>query len=70
MGWTSLPVIILGKLRLDESLLGGELIMDLTKGLGFREDYERACERIIHDIRQGKLGRYTLDRAEEVSGYE
>ena len=54
----------------DESLLGGELIMDLTMGLGFREDYERACERIIHDIRQGKLGRYTLDRAEEVSGHE
>ena len=44
--------------------------MDLTRGLGFREDYERACERIIHDIRQGKLGRYTLDRAEEVSSHE
>lgn len=50
----------------DESLLGGELIMQLSQGLGFRDDYDRACERIIHDIRQGKLGRFTLDRIEEV----
>lgn len=50
----------------DESLLGGELIMQLSQGLGFRDDYNRACERIIHDIRQGKLGRFTLDRIEEV----
>ena len=54
----------------DEELefLSPELLMTITEKLGFREDYTRASERIIHDIRQGKLGRYTLDRFEELGG--
>ncbi|WP_409022527.1 ribosome biogenesis GTPase YlqF [Dellaglioa sp. P0083] len=38
-----------------------DLLLDLTKKMGFKEDYDRASERIIFDIRQGKLGRYTLE---------
>lgn len=38
-----------------------DLLLDLTKKMGLKEDYDRASERIIFDIRQGKLGRYTLE---------
>ena len=38
-----------------------ELIMILTKRLGFKEDYARFCVKFINDARQGKLGRFTLD---------
>lgn len=38
-----------------------ELLLAITKNAGFRDDYERASERLIFDIRKGKLGRFTLD---------
>ncbi|MHC9532675.1 ribosome biogenesis GTPase YlqF [Dellaglioa sp. BT-FLS60] len=38
-----------------------DLLLALTKKMGFKEDYDRASERVIFDIRQGKLGRYTLE---------
>lgn len=38
-----------------------ELLMEFTKKLNFGEDYERASEKLIFDIRDGKLGTYTLD---------
>ncbi|WP_290033965.1 ribosome biogenesis GTPase YlqF [Ligilactobacillus cholophilus] len=37
------------------------LLLNLTKKMGFKDDYDRASERLIFDIRKGKLGRYTLD---------
>lgn len=43
-----------------------ELLMEITKKLGFRDDYERASERILLDIRQERLGRFTLDRVDEI----
>lgn len=46
--------------------LAPELLMTITEKLGFRDNYERGSERVIHDIRQGKLGRYTLDRSNEI----
>lgn len=39
-----------------------ELLLAVTRNLGFKDDYERASERLIFDIRKGKLGRYTLDQ--------
>lgn len=48
-------------------LLGPELLIKVTEKLGFKEDYERGSERVIYDIRQGRLGGYTLDRYEEMS---
>lgn len=49
-----------------ESLLpGAELLMLIAKKRGFRDDYDRASEMIVHEIRQGKLGSYTLDRYED-----
>ena len=38
-----------------------EIIMEMTRKLGFREDYERFYNLFVKDVRDGKLGRYTLD---------
>lgn len=38
-----------------------ELLLELTRKMGFKDDYDRASERLIFEIRRGKLGRYTLD---------
>lgn len=42
-----------------------ELLMLIAKKRGFKDDYERASEMLIIELRQGRLGRYTLDRFEE-----
>ncbi|MFC0233073.1 ribosome biogenesis GTPase YlqF [Vagococcus entomophilus] len=44
-----------------------ELLMKITEKRGLREDYERGSELIIQEIRSGKLGRFTLDRYQEMS---
>lgn len=38
-----------------------EIIMEMTQKLGFREDYDRFYSLFVKDVRDGKLGRYTLD---------
>lgn len=38
-----------------------EIIMEMTRKLGFREDYDRFYNLFVKEIRDGKLGRYTLD---------
>ena len=38
-----------------------EIIMEMTQKLGFREDYDRFYNLFVKDVRDGKLGRYTLD---------
>lgn len=43
-----------------------ELLMLISKKRGFKDDYDRASEMIILEIRSGKLGPYTLDRWEEL----
>ncbi|MDN6515513.1 MAG: ribosome biogenesis GTPase YlqF, partial [Lacticaseibacillus paracasei] len=37
----------------------------LTKSQGFAEAYDRMAERLIFDARQGKLGRFTLEKPGE-----
>lgn len=44
-----------------------ELLMLISEKRGFKDDYERASEMLINELRQGKIGRYTLDRYEEFS---
>lgn len=46
-----------------------EIIMEMTQKLGFREDYDRFYQLFVKDVRDGKLGRYTLDRVGEIDGY-
>ena len=45
-----------------------EIIMEMTQKLGFREDYDRFYQLFVKDVRNGKLGRYTLDRVGEIDG--
>ena len=40
-----------------------ETLSAITTNIGFKEHYARANERLIFEIRKGKLGRYTLDKA-------
>ncbi|APZ48810.1 ribosome biogenesis GTPase YlqF [Jeotgalibaca sp. PTS2502] len=50
--------------HLNEDVTDEELpdfLMALTKKLNFGDDYDRASEKLIFDIRDGKLGTYTLD---------
>lgn len=53
-----------------EQQLAPELLMTITAKRGLRDDYDRGSELVVFDIRQGKLGRYTLDRAEEMESGE
>lgn len=38
-----------------------EIIMEMTRKLGFREDYDRFYNLFVKEVSDGKLGRYTLD---------
>ena len=40
--------------------------MRITAKRGFRDDFDRGSELIVVEIRQNKLGSFTLDRYEEV----
>ena len=45
-----------------------EIIMNMTQKLGFRDDYDRFYSLFIKEVRNGKLGRYTLDRVSDLDG--
>ncbi|MEG0288012.1 MAG: ribosome biogenesis GTPase YlqF [Carnobacterium sp.] len=56
------------KLTAEEIVLPSpEMLMLISEKRGFREDYSRAAEMIIYEIRSGKVGRYTLDAVPAVS---
>lgn len=39
-----------------------EIIMTLTRQLGFKDDYDRFYTLFVKEVRDGKLGQYTLDQ--------
>jgi len=43
-----------------------DLLLEITKVRGFRDDYERGAEMFIHELRNGQLGRITLERPEDI----
>lgn len=45
-----------------------DLIMEWTKKLGFKEEYDRFYQLFVKEVRDGRLGTYTLDRVEAVDG--
>lgn len=45
-----------------------EMIMDLTPKLGFRDNYDRFYNLFVKEVRDGKLGRYTLDKVSDSDG--
>ncbi|MGT2960215.1 ribosome biogenesis GTPase YlqF [Streptococcus caballi] len=53
-------------INLDEE--APEIIMAMTQKLGFRDDYDRFYNLFVKDVRDGKLGRYTLDIVGETDG--
>lgn len=52
------------QLKLDDP--APEMIMDMTRKLGFKEDYDRFYSLFVKEVRDGKLGRYTLDTLEDI----
>lgn len=45
-----------------------EIIIELTRKLGFRDDYDRFYNLFVKDVRDGKLGLYTLDKVSDLDG--
>ncbi|MCU9533235.1 ribosome biogenesis GTPase YlqF [Streptococcus sp. CSL10205-OR2] len=43
-----------------------DIIMTMTKKLGYREDYDRFYSLFVKEVRDGRLGTFTLDRIEEI----
>jgi ribosome biogenesis GTP-binding protein YlqF len=50
----------------DMKLSAVDLIIYLTQKLGFKDDYDRFYDLLIKDVRNGKLGRYSLDRISDL----
>lgn len=44
-----------------------DLLLKITSNLGMRDDYDRASQRIIIDIRRSKLGGFVLDGLDEIN---
>lgn len=59
------PVAIVERYHLPEDAwetnTNVELLLLITQKLGFKDDYDRAAERILIDLRRGKLGPYTVE---------
>ena len=45
-----------------------EIIMDMTRILGYRDDYDRFYNLFVKEVRDGKLGNYTLDTLDDLNG--
>ena len=56
--------------QLDLELEAPDMIMDMTQKLGFRKDYDRFYSLFVKEVRDGRLGRYTLDTLEELDGHD
>lgn len=46
---------------LDAAISNSDLLLTITQKMGFRDDYDRASERLIFDLRKGKLGPITME---------
>ena len=56
------------RLRMKEADLELEipdLIMELTKRFGFRDDYDRFYQIFVKDVRDGRMGEYCLDKVSD-----
>ncbi|MGX7051528.1 ribosome biogenesis GTPase YlqF [Leuconostoc palmae] len=42
-----------------------DILLEITQKLGFKDDYDKASERLLNDLRKGKLGKFTLDLVSE-----
>lgn len=51
----------------DESVTDPDLLLTITKKMGFRDDYDRGSERLIFDLRKGKLGTISLEKPTDIN---
>lgn len=49
------------------TLSAADLIVYLTQKYGFKDDYDRFYDLFIKDVRDGKLGTYTLDKVADLA---
>jgi len=45
-----------------------DMLLEITKKLGFKDDYNRGGERLLFELRHGKLGAYTIEMPEDQIG--
>ncbi|TGE72891.1 ribosome biogenesis GTPase YlqF [Weissella confusa] len=66
------PAAIIARYHLPEDAWDNntdvELLLLITQKLGFKDDYDRASERLLIDLRRGKLGEYTVEMPEDNIG--
>ena len=51
----------------DESVTDPDLLLTITKKMGFRDDYDRGSERLIFDLCKGKLGTISLEKPADIN---
>ncbi|WP_295731638.1 ribosome biogenesis GTPase YlqF [uncultured Limosilactobacillus sp.] len=49
-----------------ESVSDPDLLLLITEKMGFRDDYDRASERLIFELRKGKFGAISLETPAEI----
>lgn len=52
---------------LDDAVSDADLLLTITRKMGFRDDYDRASERLIFELRRGKLGRISLESPRDLN---
>ncbi|WP_258088885.1 ribosome biogenesis GTPase YlqF [Weissella fangxianensis] len=66
------PEAIATRYHLNESVWSEksdvDILLLITEKLGFKDDYDRASERLLLDLRRGKLGRYTIELPDDHIG--
>lgn len=53
-----------------EKMSDVDILLTITKKLGFKDDYERAAERLLLDLRRGRICNYTLEKVAQVNDSE
>ena len=51
---------------LETELSGPDLLLLITEKRGYFDDYERGAEMLLHELRDGKLGRMSFERPEDL----
>ncbi|PNY21260.1 Ribosome biogenesis GTPase A [Streptococcus parauberis] len=47
-----------------------EMIMSMTRKLGYKDDYDRFYNLFVKEVRDGRLGVFTLDQVGDVDGFD
>ena len=52
--------------QVGENVTNPELLLAITAKMGFRDDYDRGSDRLIWDLRKGKLGTISLESPDDL----